>query len=251
MNDKQCLLTDEEVASFITYGYRIVEVDFPKGFNDSIYNELEVELASSNPGDAILERVPKLNEVLVHPKVQGVIVSLLGNDFLMNDHRHCHKNAPGTRSQYWHQDGTNRRHHQIEQIKAFYYPQDVTEEMGPTAVVPGTHFRNAPSDRMASYGNFRHQVVTTVKAGTVVFLHNDIWHGATANISKKTRYMIKFNFRRASSPTKPSWNHRPMAFDKVLKVFADKVCDSAQSDHYKETGLRREMWNHLVGNLNT
>jgi len=248
MSNKQYLLTDEEVAHFITYGYRIVEPDFPDGFNESICNELDVELAHTNPMNAILDRVPKLNQVYDHPKVRGVLVSLLGKDFRMAEHRHCHKNEPGTRSQYWHQDSSNERHHRIECVLGFYYPQDVTTDMGPTAIVPGTHFRNAPSDRMAAYGNFREQVVTTVKAGTVVFAHYDVWHAATANTSNKIRYMLKFLFNRGSEPRIPSWNHNPQEIDKAMEVFGNKVCDVAQSDHYKEGGLRREMWNHLIGN---
>ena len=39
-----------------------------------------------------------------------------------------------------------------------YYPQDVTADMGPTYVVPGTHLYNTPSDMMQNYGNIRGQV---------------------------------------------------------------------------------------------
>ena len=61
-----------------------------------------------NPGDGILDRVPKLYQVYDHPKVRGALISLLGEDVQMNSHRHCHINPPGTRSQGWHQDGVLR-----------------------------------------------------------------------------------------------------------------------------------------------
>ena len=246
IRDKHYLLTDEQVASFITHGYLIVVPDFPHGFNESICNELDVELTADNPMNSILERIPKLSKVYDHPKVRGVLISLLGEKFQMKEHRHCHKNSPGTRSHSWHQDCENLRHHQIKYILAFYYPQTVTSDMGPTALVPGTHFRNAPSDRMATYGNFREQVVTTVTAGTVVFAHYDIWHAATANTSNKTRYMLKFIFNQESEYKGPHWNHTPKNLAKVKEIFGIKVCDSAQSDHYKESNLRTEMWNHLL-----
>jgi ectoine hydroxylase-related dioxygenase (phytanoyl-CoA dioxygenase family) len=125
----------------------------------------------------------------------------------MNNHRHCHVNPPGTRSQSWHQDGTNKRHHQVQTVLAMYYPQDVPAELGPTVLMPGTHFRNAPTDRMATYANFREQVLLTVKAGTVAIAHYDIWHAATANRGDRTRYMLKFLFTRVGDPATPSWDH--------------------------------------------
>ena len=249
MADKPYLLTDDETISFIIRGYHIVEADFPEGFNELIYEELEgLDILQDNPGDAILDRVPKFYQVYDHPKMRGALVSLLGEDVQMNSHRHCHVNPPGTRSQSWHQDGTNKRHHQIQTVLAMYYPQDVTAELGPTVIMPGTHFRNAPTDRMATYANFREQVVLAVKAGTVAITHYDIWHAATANCGDQTRYMLKFLFSRGVEPKAPSWNHHPEEAAALMGRFTfERACACSQSDHYKERGLRMEMWNHLIG----
>lgn len=240
------LLTDDEVISFIIRGYHVVTPDFPSGFNEAIYAELEQ--LTDNPGDAILDRVPKLYQVYDHPQVRGALVSLLGQDVRMNGHRHCHVNPLGTRSQAWHQDGTNQRHHQLRTVLAMYYPQDVTADLGPTVIMPGTHFRNAPTDRMATYANFREQVALTVKAGTVAITHYDIWHAATANRGDRTRYMLKFLFSRGSEPIAPSWNHDPDTAAALTRRFTfEKACACSQSDHYKERGLRFEMWHHMLG----
>jgi hypothetical protein len=249
MSDKPYLLTDDEVITFIIRGYHIVETGFPAGFNESIYEELGQ--ISENPGDAILDHVPKLYQVYDHPRVRGALVSLLGEDYQMNSHRHCHMNPPGTRSQFWHQDGVNQRHHRIQTVLAMYYPQDVTPDLGPTVIMPGTHFRNAPTDRMATYANFREQVVLNVKAATIAITHYDIWHAATANRGNRTRYMLKFLFSRASEPKGPSWNHDPEKAAALMRRFTfEKACACSQSDHYKERGLRLEMWHHLIGNTN-
>lgn len=245
MSDKPYLLTDDEVITFIIRGYHIVEADFPQGFNESIYGELSQ--LTENPGDGILDRVPKLYQVYDHPKVRGALISLLGEEVQMNSHRHCHINPTGTRSQGWHQDGVNQRHHQIRTVLAMYYPQDVTPDLGPTVIMPGTHFRNAPTDRMATYANFREQVVLNVKAGTVAITHYDIWHAATANRGARTRYMLKFLFSRRGEPKGPSWNHDPEKAAALMGRFGERACACSQSDHYKERGLRREMWNHLIG----
>jgi len=241
------LLTDDEVITFIIRGYHIVTPDFPPGFNEAIYAELAQ--LTENPGDAILDRVPQLYEVYGHPLVRGALISLLGEDYRMSGHRHCHSTPPGARSQSWHQDGTNQRHHQVRTVLAMYYPQEVTPELGPTVLLPGTHFRNAPTDRMATYANFREQVALTVPAGTVAITHYDIWHAGSANHGGRTRYMLKFLFNRAGEPTAPSWNHDPARAAALQHRFTfDRACTCSQSDHYKERGLRLEMWNHLLGN---
>lgn len=244
------LLNDDEIVTFLIRGYHLVETDLGQDFNEAVYEELG--RLENNPGDAILDRVPRLYQVYEHPSVRGALVSLLGEDMTMNSHRHCHVNQPGTPSQSWHQDGLNQRHHQIKTVLAMYYPQEVTAEMGPTVLMPGTHFRNAPTDRMATYANFREQVVLTVKAGTVAITHYDLWHAASANRSQRVRYMLKFLFSRSSAPTGPSWCHDPQKAAAALpRLGSEKACACSQSDHYKERALRRGLWNHLMGKGDT
>ena len=49
MADKPYLLSDDEIISFIIHGSHIVEPDFPEGFNESIYAELEEEKLCQPP----------------------------------------------------------------------------------------------------------------------------------------------------------------------------------------------------------
>jgi len=239
------LLNDEEVMNFVVRGYHIVEPEFPTGFNEAVY--AEIAALPGNPGDGILDAVPKLYDVYRHLQVAGALASLLGDDYQMHSHRHCHMNFPGTHSQSWHQDSTNQRHHQVRMVLAMYYPQDVTADMGPTVLLPGSHFRNAPTDRMATYANLRDQVVLTVKAGTVAIVHYDAWHAASANISEKTRYMLKFLFHRTSEPTAPGWNHTEEGAARAMEHIRDRPVCNSQSDYYAEIQLRHQMWNHLLG----
>src|SRR6266567_1238156 len=81
MSERAVLLTDNEMISFIIRGYHIVEADFPAGFNEAIYDELQQ--LKENPGDGILDRVPKLYQVYDHPRVLGALISLLGEDVRM------------------------------------------------------------------------------------------------------------------------------------------------------------------------
>lgn len=249
MSDAQYLLNDEQVMAFITNGFHLVEPELPAGLNEAICADLDN--LTGNPGNGILASVPRLQEVYDNPMVRGALISLLGEDMVMNPHRHWHTIQPGTQSQGWHQDGTNVRHHQIWTVLAMYYPHDVPAEMGPTAVLPGSHFRNAPTDRMATYANIRGQKFLTVKAGTVAITHYDLWHAGTLNRTNRRRSMLKFLFDRKSTPTAPSWNHDPVEGPRIAMQGFKAMIGPNQyynSDYYKEWELRREMWQWMIGN---
>ncbi|MBV7329801.1 phytanoyl-CoA dioxygenase family protein [Chloroflexi bacterium TSY] len=261
MIDKKYLLTDIQVARFIVTGYHIVELDLPEGFNEQIAEQLDI--LDSNPGDAITETIPELWQLLDHPSVKGVLISLLGHDYKVNPHRHWHCKQPNSAHMQWHQDGRNNRSTQIDRFLGLYYPRTITPDMGPTVIVPATQFRNAPTDRMATYSNIRGQVPLTVKAGTIAFTHYDLWHGTAANCSAVKRHMIKFLFNRTKANTAPTWNHDPEALnaprDWNLRDKAEDVNNIlnfvnplgvSQSDHYKEIAIRRQCWDELMGPAN-
>ena len=252
------LMADEQVAEFIVNGYHVIEPVFPEGFDEGIAQQLD--RLEKNPGDAIIEVIPDLQQVLDHPAVKGVLVSLLGHDYRVHPHRHWHCRQPGDGYLRWHQDGTNNRDVLIRRFLGLYYPRDVTADMGPTIVVPGTQYRNAPTDRMATYTNIRGQVPLVVSAGTVAFTHYDMWHGTSANRSSVKRHMIKFLFERTKDNTGPSWNHDPEMEDTnldwgdrsdkrtVANILAfDNPLHVEQSDHYKERAIRRRCWDHMLG----
>jgi hypothetical protein len=244
-NARDFLLDDLQVASFIKSGYLILNPDLPEALHPQIDRQLSD--LPNNPGDGILDAVPELYQVINHPQVQGTLISLLGTDFALNNHRHWHCSRVGMKGQSWHQDSRNVRHHQIRTVLGFYYPQEVTAELGPTVILPGTHFRNCPTDRMGGPLTYRDQVLLKVKAGTVVIAHYDLWHAGTANQGPRDRHMIKLLFTRKSEPTAPSWRHDPTMLPKVHAKFSETIIRCSQTDHYKEIGLRREMWQHLIG----
>ena len=100
-------------------------------------------------------------QVLEHPVVKGVLISLLGPGYEVKGHRHCKE--PGSGHMQWHQKSTNNRDISLNRFLGLYYPRDVTPDMGPTVILPGTQFRNAPTDRMATYTNLKGQVPLVVR----------------------------------------------------------------------------------------
>ena len=247
---ERILMNDEELVDFVINGYAIIETDLGDEFNRSVFDQLEA--LPETPGDAILETIPALNEVYAHTKVAGALASVLGHDYYMYQHRHCHRNMPGTPSQMWHLDGgagtTERNPEHVRAVLAMYYPQDVESNMGPTALIPGTHLFPSSADRMASYGNFKNQVIATVNAGSVLIVHYDIWHAGTANTSNKVRYMIKFLFNRQSESSEPSWNYDPVAAAaQAPRIQTAPGAPVTRALAGLEKKRRIAMWNNLAG----
>ena len=158
----------------------------------------------ANPGNNILPRVPGIRRVLDSPPVHGALQSLLGGDYYLHAHRFCHYRQPGSEAQQLHKDSWSRRHHRTRWCMAFYYPQDTTEEMGPTGVVPGSQYLNGPPDPDG-------EVALAGRAGTVTIVHYDLWHRGLANTSDRKRYMLKFLFTRLDEPAADG--RGPAAFD--------------------------------------
>ncbi len=242
---QQYLLDDAALVKFIIDGFVLVQTDFPDEFHETICRQIDAVFEKEgNPGDAILDKVPALHEIYAAPQVRGALTSVLGLNYVMNSHRHCHYTTPGHPGGHWHQDSVNVRHHRIERVLGMYYPQDVVEEMGPTIVLPGTQYHNTPSTYMASYMNFKAQVPLTVKAGTVAITHYDIWHAWMPNRSTRARRMLKFLFDRTEEPTAPTWQ---AAAEYVFNPNPFSLPIDAQSEAYKHRILWRSVWDWLHG----
>ena len=207
MLDPQFLLGDEEMQQFIAEGYLTLKSSLPSSLHQDIYQRTEEVFAKEgNPGNNILPRIPALQQVFDDPVVRGALTSVVGPDYIMHAHRHCHINPAGGQGGGWHKDSywgyRKVRYHRNRWVMIFYYPQDVALENGPTAVMPGTHYYN---DRAADEKDERHLPVCG-EAGTCTLVHFDLWHRAMPNSTEANRYMMKFQFTRISEPSRPTWN---------------------------------------------
>ena len=235
MVDKAYLLNPEEIQDFILNGYIQIQADFPTDLHGDIHQQIEEVLAKEgNPGNNLLPRIPDIQQVFEHPKVCGALTSLLGTDYLMHPHRYCHLNSPGSDGQTWHKDDyvfdQKVRHHRFRWVMAFYYPQDVTEDMGPTGVLPGKQYYNAVSDTNPPQSTERAKALCG-KAGTVTIVNFDSWHRATANRSNKKRYMLKFQFTRMGEPSQSVWGNGTTNWQ--------------PADNDKHQALSKHVWNWL------
>ena len=205
MNRPTLQLTDEEMRDFIINGYVKVKTDFPPSFHENIRQQLDTMFEQTgNLGNNVLPLIPEIQEVFDHPIVHGAMQGVLGENYVMHSHRYCHFNQQGSEGQNFHKDSYEGdeqiRRHRCRWTMAFYYPQDVTEDMGPTAVLPGSQYYET--------GESAHKqpdLALTGEAGTVTIVHYDLWHRAMPNSSDKKRYMLKFLFIRLDEPQTPLW----------------------------------------------
>ena len=217
--DQKYLLNDEMMRHFIVNGYVQVQTDFPTGLHQSIYQQIEDVFAKEgNPGNNLLPRIPDIQRVFDHPAVIGALTSLLGPGYVMHPHRYCHLNQPGSGGQGWHKDDyvfdNNVRHPRFRWVMAFYYPQDVTQDMGPTGILPRMQYYNTISDTNPEK-TVEQELPLCGQAGTVSLVNFDVWHRATPNRSEKKRHMLKFQFTRMEEPQAPTWHNESPTWQPV------------------------------------
>ena len=81
----------------------------------------------------------------------------------------------------------------------FYFPHEVTEDMGGTRYIPGTHLRSVHESAIARYQNIRGQMRVVCPAGTIIFFHHGLWHGGGKNTGDAHRIMYKVRMQPSGS----------------------------------------------------
>ncbi len=220
------LLTDEQMRFYVVNGFISVKTELPAEFHAGVFQRTnDIFKTEGNPGNNLLPRLPEIRRVFRDPNVVGALTGLLGANYYMHPHRHCHSNPPGSTGQRMHMDGWNRRHHHTRWAMAFYYPQSTPISLGPTGVVPGSHYNNTFD------ADANEELPLCGDAGDVTIVHYDLWHRAMPNSCDGPRYMMKFLFTRMQEPDAPSWRH---------------VANGAPAhDGWKHSNDRTLLWNHL------
>ncbi len=140
------LLSTQQVKDFIVNGFLELDVpELPQGFNESFYQTAK-HLRDASRDMLWAELTPNVNALLASPTCHGAVQSLLGTDYFMAPgNSHMHVSHAG--DQGFHKDGTDHgptqgtvRDHRPRHLLVMYYPQDTTLDMGPTTVIPQSHY---------------------------------------------------------------------------------------------------------------
>ena len=90
--DKNHLLSDTEIRRFIINGYHRVDSELGAKLHGKVTERMKSQVREkANPGDNILPLIPELNSVLSEPAFTGALTSLLGENYIIMAHRHCHE----------------------------------------------------------------------------------------------------------------------------------------------------------------
>ena len=224
-------LSDHQISRFFINGFLEIELDLDYTDHESIYVEtdrlFQTLKSGANPHNNIVPMIPRLHDVLNDAKLKTALTTLVGPNYLIHPHRHCHTNFPRKEAsgpgmlQPFHKDGhahrPRPRHREPRWVILFYSPQDTPLHRGPTAVLPGSHLlpkltNQTPTatppklsetvDGFSIDPSFHLRNVKTLAGQPrVVLCHFDLGHGAMINSSVLPRYVHKFVVMRTEEPT--------------------------------------------------
>ena len=138
---------DRLVQDFASRGLVVLapeSLGIPASVHDQVYKqESAVHGKSARVTPA---NVPAVLTLLNAPGLVAACDQLVGKNWAIVPFTHNASFTSGARDQHWHKDDNGPynsrkvRHHQAVQIEMLYYPQAVTEQMGPTVTVPYSHY---------------------------------------------------------------------------------------------------------------
>lgn len=198
-------LTDKDVINFCRNGFLILPGVVPDGVNQQVVDYLDTMDSTYEP-TPIMTQDWFVEGVLKNPQAAGAVRALLGKNFtlpaIISNHRGV---LPSPHPGGWHRDGGSIYTPVLEYLQVFYYPEECTPDMGPTEVLPGSHFMRTKAPLMAHYGKIAGSVSTASPAGTIFLTVYGIWHRRTRATSgsrgkSKFRNLLKYNYWRTAPP---------------------------------------------------
>lgn len=141
------LVRDDIIRDFCSRGLVVLSPEslgIPGTVHQRIYDSEVVQLRKRR---AITSgSVPEILDVLHSPGVQTACDAVLGENWAIVPFTHNTPFLSGSHDQHWHKDDNGpynarkHRHHHAIQAELLYYPQEVHEDMGPTATVPYSQY---------------------------------------------------------------------------------------------------------------
>ena len=201
--DCEPTLTDQQIIEFCKNGFTILKGVVPDEVNHRAMSFLD-EHPEIEPVELLTEDW-FVDGVLKNPQAAGAVRSLLGENFklpmILSNHR---VQCPRTLTCGWHRDGGVVDTPRLDFLYGFYYPQDTPAELGPTELVPSSHFIRIKRRFMSHYGGIRKGVKTVAPAGSIFITHFSIWHRAISSTVSGIRNLLKYTYWR-TTPPKRDW----------------------------------------------
>ena len=191
-------LNDTQVIEFCKEGFLVLE-----GVVPDATNRRTLEFADEHPTNQLTEILEEgwfVENVIRNPQAAGAVRSLLGEDFALPNIISNHRTECPQPAQEWHTDGGSKYGPELHYLQVFYLPEECRREMGPTELLPGSHFLFALRTYMSHYGNIRGSYHAAAPAGSIVITAYNIWHRRSESSGAGTRNLIKYNYWRTAPP---------------------------------------------------
>lgn len=123
----------------------------------------------------------------------------------------------------------------IYECFAHFYLNNMTTDMGPTVVVPGSHRSGRIPQNETSWNGVPAQAIC-VNAGDVVLFTNDLWHGALPNVSDDIRYLYQIQYANKRIGT---CSCKPLDIPESVRAAANEeqkrlldICEAGPGGYY-------------------
>ena len=199
-HDCEPTLNDSQVLDFCRKGVLMLEGVVPDETNRRMIEYL------CTPDGARPDTAKLLNEdwfvdnVILNPQAAGAVRSLLGKDFAFPNQLALHRSDGPGNGQRWHLDSNAKYGPELVQVQLFYLPQAVTLEMGPTELLPGSHFLFSEGSLLGHYDQIRGTFKAIGPAGSIYMDVYNIWHRRMPTAYPGRRDMLKYTCWRTSPP---------------------------------------------------
>ena len=205
MPDIAPTLTDTQVLEFCHRGYLILEGVVAPETNERVGEFIRAHPYAVGDGgefedDRLLAEEWFVKEVILNRQAAGAVRSLLGRQAALPTWMFNHRSTQPKPAQQWHRDGCSRYGHAVNHLQVFYYPQDTPRELGPTEVLPGSHFLFNLGSYMGHYGGISGTASTAAAAGTIFITAYPIWHRRGTSSAPGVRDMLKYLYWRMAPP---------------------------------------------------
>jgi ectoine hydroxylase-related dioxygenase (phytanoyl-CoA dioxygenase family) len=172
--------------------------------------------------------------LIAHPPTLGFLRELFGDEIIFMSYAYA-RSEPGhpgislhTDGQPWGSEIFGYEGSVPCMVRVLYYLDDLTPEVSPFRVVPGSHLAmHADANPYLRYASHPEEVMVTAPAGSAVFLNHRVFHGNYPNTGDNAREMLAIAYRPAwAGPAAdlPAWDPADVARlpEHVRPLFADR-----------------------------
>ena len=241
---------EDTLALLARDGYVLMENALSPPQVAQIREAYDAEIAQSNASaDArrieikrILEKGDVFAQLMDLPTVFPLVRQIIGADIeLASGGELDHKAGPAPAHIGWHNDFqwmTNVPYpRQNYWIRCTYFLGDVSEQMGPFTLLPGSHLndRACPTDWATADGQplpIEGQIGIVGEAGSCLINNTEIWHTNTPNRTTESRRLIMLLYKHA-------WMKQWQEGYEISPEFA-----AAQTDELRRQLCGQFVWHH-------